>query len=663
MIKQKTTKRALITSALSLVICISMLLGTTYAWFTDSVTSAGNKIVAGTLDVDLFQWTAADTSVEITDSSAPIFGSGATANADSSATLWEPGKTQVAYLELVNNGSLYLKYTVKLVVKNVANDLYEVMKYKIVPDAHFGDVTAWDSTGAVSIANENIADGASTTIATSAVNVPMAPGAEHYFALAIHMDEEAGNAYQNGEVDFDIQVLATQYTAEADSFGTDYDATADETPDNAGWPFVNFTSASANVETAQPTTIGNVAADGVQATISAGAVDSATSLTLVVKETTAQNNVIAVTTGSDSQYFDVSLYDQNNNVVESFEENGYADVQLDLGTGLIITEVNHKTTALTTTANADGEYYAYDASTGILTLHVTGFSPFSVGYRNYPIMVEGGGYYETLSAAFAAVPANGTETVVYVRSNLTNSVAAVQNGQNIILNLDGHTLTYTGVAKVDFTYNDSSVSARADLIVLPGGSLTLTGDGVITGTPSYWQFIYNAGTLSILNGTYDIASATSVAMVLYTYLGSATTISGGTLSSSGKTHTISNYNGAGSSNLPTMTITGTAHIISSLHNAIDNFGFVTLSGGIVEGGSSTSTVPITAVNSHNANGGITITGGVFTAGTGVNDKCYSTSTGYVNLSGGTYNKEPKAVDNVVITGTVVDNGDGTWSIN
>ena len=58
---KRSTKRALLMSALALVVCLSMLVGTTFAWFTDSVTSSGNKIVAGKLEVDLLMGTAVDT--------------------------------------------------------------------------------------------------------------------------------------------------------------------------------------------------------------------------------------------------------------------------------------------------------------------------------------------------------------------------------------------------------------------------------------------------------------------------------------------------------------------------------------------------------------------------------------------------------------------------
>ena len=49
----KSTKRALITSALAILMCAAMLIGTTFAWFTDTASTAVNKIQAGNLDVAL----------------------------------------------------------------------------------------------------------------------------------------------------------------------------------------------------------------------------------------------------------------------------------------------------------------------------------------------------------------------------------------------------------------------------------------------------------------------------------------------------------------------------------------------------------------------------------------------------------------------------------
>ena len=219
MTKTKSTKRALLLSALSLLMCVSMLIGSTFAWFTDSVTSGNNKIVAGTLDVDLYLWKDANTPTEITDESDPIFGEAGLAQ-NSTNTLWEPGKTQVVYLSIKNNGNLDLKYKVALNVVNPADgkDLYKVMQYDIIEDATYGSVTAWNATDAKSVVVG--------TNATQANDVELKAGAERKFALAVHMDELAGNDYQGGKVNFDLTVLATQLASEFDSFDNQYDKDA-----------------------------------------------------------------------------------------------------------------------------------------------------------------------------------------------------------------------------------------------------------------------------------------------------------------------------------------------------------------------------------------------------------------------------------------------------
>jgi predicted ribosomally synthesized peptide with SipW-like signal peptide len=194
-----------------------MLIGSTFAWFTDSVTSAGNKIVAGNLDVDLYLWTAEGQSVEITNESAPIFGAGSIAQNNNAETLWEPGKTQVAYLSIKNNGNLDLKYKVAIDVQDVAKELYKVMEYDITPDATFGEVNSWTDGSAVTTGIN----------ATNANDVVLKKGEEHFFALSIHMDERAGNEYMDGQVNFDIKLLATQLTSEFDSFDNQYDKFAD----------------------------------------------------------------------------------------------------------------------------------------------------------------------------------------------------------------------------------------------------------------------------------------------------------------------------------------------------------------------------------------------------------------------------------------------------
>ena len=219
---KKATKRALLTSVMALVMCVVMLVGTTFAWFTDTASTAVNKIVAGNLDVELLMHNG-EKYVNISKEKEPIFGSDTSTVAQNNNldTLWEPGKTQVAYLAIENKGNLALKYKVALNVTNPVDgkDLYKVMQYAIVPDAKNdnGKVTGWTAS-----------DGKTVDVGQQPVSgeVSLAVGATHYFALLVHMDELAGNNYQNGKVDFDLTVYATQDTVEFDSFGNTYDKDA-----------------------------------------------------------------------------------------------------------------------------------------------------------------------------------------------------------------------------------------------------------------------------------------------------------------------------------------------------------------------------------------------------------------------------------------------------
>ena len=217
MTNKQSTKRALLVSLMAMLLCFAMMLGTTYAWFTDKVENTGNKIQAGTLDVELYLWTDADTKEAISARTEPIFGvNSLVAQNDAADTLWEPGKTQVVYLSIKNNGNLALKYKVDLLVSEITKNLNEVVTYTITRDAKFGDP--------INGTAQSVVAGVNTTEATS---VELAPGAENFFALSVHMDENAGNDYQAGTITFDMAVYATQLNAEADSNGTNYDAGAE----------------------------------------------------------------------------------------------------------------------------------------------------------------------------------------------------------------------------------------------------------------------------------------------------------------------------------------------------------------------------------------------------------------------------------------------------
>ena len=94
MTSSKNTKRALLASVLSVALCCAMLIGSTFAWFTDSVTNTGNRIQAGNLEIDLLMDKAGNgTYTSIADGEGDIFNEAQIAQ-NSNETLWEPGKTQ-----------------------------------------------------------------------------------------------------------------------------------------------------------------------------------------------------------------------------------------------------------------------------------------------------------------------------------------------------------------------------------------------------------------------------------------------------------------------------------------------------------------------------------------------------------------------------------------
>ncbi len=104
MTKTKTAK-ALLASVLALVLCLSMLIGTTFAWFTDSVTSANNIIKSGNLDVTM-DWADGTKAVPAADSEE---WTDASVGAIFNYELWEPGYTEVRHIQIANVGSLALK--------------------------------------------------------------------------------------------------------------------------------------------------------------------------------------------------------------------------------------------------------------------------------------------------------------------------------------------------------------------------------------------------------------------------------------------------------------------------------------------------------------------------------------------------------------------------
>ena len=206
---QKATKRALLTSVMALVMCVVMLVGTTFAWFTDTASTAVNKIQAGNLDVDI-----------VDENNNSLDGESLSFKDVNGSTdiLWEPGATFFTQgFKIANNGNLALKY--KVVVSGITGDtgLLKVMKFDVV--------SAMTKTG-----SEVNFDTTPGQLLPSAAGTPSVSDTTYY--LRGHMDENAGNEYKNMTLTgISVTVYATQLNSEFDSFGNDYDKDAEYSAD------------------------------------------------------------------------------------------------------------------------------------------------------------------------------------------------------------------------------------------------------------------------------------------------------------------------------------------------------------------------------------------------------------------------------------------------
>ena len=227
MTSSKSTKRALLSSALAILMCVAMLIGTTFAWFTDTASTAVNKIQSGNLDVDL-EMQKPDGSWESAEGKTLEWKTAD--NRAQTDILWEPGCTyELPQLRVVNKGNLALKYKV---VFSAINGDEDAMKLAEVLDVSLnGNKVGTLKDALTSTDPDGFAHG----------NLP-AEGNSGELKITVQMQTTAGNDYQGLSIGgIAVTLLATQDTVESDSFGNTYDK-------HAKYPDVAYTQASTQDE-------------------------------------------------------------------------------------------------------------------------------------------------------------------------------------------------------------------------------------------------------------------------------------------------------------------------------------------------------------------------------------------------------------------------------
>ena len=210
MTNRKSTKRALLGSVMAMVLCLAMLIGATFAWFTDTASTGVNKIQAGNLNIELqyaTKWDAngVPTKWENAEGKTLPFLVNGAIPAEGTQILWEPGCTyMLPELRVVNKGNLAVKFEYVPEALGVTGKLADVLELVFeAPDDNIEpEVLLPDETSPA-------------------------------WSFGYHMSETAGNDYQNATAaGAYVTVVATQVASEYDSFNNTYD-------ENAAYPVVS----------------------------------------------------------------------------------------------------------------------------------------------------------------------------------------------------------------------------------------------------------------------------------------------------------------------------------------------------------------------------------------------------------------------------------------
>lgn len=471
--KIKTTRSALLLSALALLLCVSMLVGTTFAWFTDSVTSANNIIQAGNLDVELYYQVEGQADWTRVTGETNVFKTG---------TLWEPGHTEVVKLKIVNEGTLALQYQLGV---NIVNEIGSVNAkgeaFKLSNHIRFGIVdgaqtyTRDQAVAAVDATATALKDGYnSDKVQLLPVNDTNTDN-EDIVTMVVYMPESVGNEanHRTGAaqpvINLGINLFATQLVNESDSFGPDYDT-------NATYPAIQTQVAQGGDA---------ITAGEVTVTLPAEAAEATYTIQVDNK------SVNTTATGDATVSFDINLLKDGTKV--EAQPGAEYPVSIYVGRNLILTGVTHKGVAV-----AD---YSYEPATGIVTFKTDSFSPFSVSYKANTYLAF------TPEDIQYAITKDGTvilqndividKTTPFTYTEKLNGAHFYVYHHDLTLDLNGYSITVKSDAVME-----GKTEATA-LFLVRYGNLTIRGNGTIeTQNKAIPVYGWANGTVNIYSGKF-----------------------------------------------------------------------------------------------------------------------------------------------------------------
>ena len=456
----KTSKRALLCSVLSIALCLSMLIGTTFAWFTDTATTGVNKIVSGKLEVDI---------VSTEEGNPTLQGTGLQfASADGKtgeAILWEPGATyKTQGFKIKNNGNLALKFKVAINGTTGSSDLLKVITFSIV------------NANTKEVVDLNAFEGQLKT----------ANALSDTYYIQGHMAETAGNEYQEKELDgVTITVYATQDTYEKDSKDDQYDV-------NAAYP--ELVSTAAELQTALNEGKSAILQDDVALTEVLTVAEGKTAAIDLNGNTLTDNTTNGLEVNGTLVIEDTSA----NGKIALAGENGSINVA---GGATLV--VNSGTITMTDTNNSSGMIYCHDGGTAVInggTLEAK-YAPISSNNTtgNMNLTVTGG----TITAKYGPaiyMPSQGELTIT---GGTLNGGISLRMGQ---VNISGGVINAVkdNIDSPAEYYSYSGNAWMPDALYVFGG--TYNSDDADHG---------NSLNLNITGGTFNCTNGQGSAVAIY----------------------------------------------------------------------------------------------------------------------------------------------------
>lgn len=451
MSNKKATKRALLTSITALAMCVVMLVGTTFAWFTDTATANVNRIQAGKLDVALEMFDTAQGKWVAAEGKTLNFVKAA--GGENQAILWEPGaEYKLPELRVVNNGNLNIKYKVEVTG-------IQMNRQPVAGVFDLNDVITWKADG--------------LTLGTEAT---LNPTESKAFTISGKMDTAAGNDYQGLTINgVSITVYATQATGEYDSTRNDYDT-------SAGYSVVVLPK-TANAAMSKDTTESKYeyeAADGtVKAEIPTNAVAANETPTVSIRpvaDAATGKFVVDAGNGTEKVAYEISI----SNIAAGSTE--LAKVSFKLGAGLTNVALKHENLVMTSKSSEAGlttaDTFYYDAATGMVTIAVDHFSVFSVTYAA-PVATIGSTTYTSLADAFAV--AKDGDTIMLLKNTNGNGIKVLPNtfaNNGLTVDFNGYVYTVGGVLVGSATTGTNAFQLnQGNKITFKNGSIVGVAEG------------------------------------------------------------------------------------------------------------------------------------------------------------------------------------------